>query len=94
MNCKVTTNGNVDNQENYEWAVACGTYNNGNDKINNIYELKGNLSECTLEAVFSHSRVVRGGDYSYSASLGRRSPYVPTDNEDYAFGSRLSLYIK
>ena len=74
-------------------AVECGSYNNGSDKINNIYDLEGNLFEWTQEAYYPYFRVYRGGNCSNSFSPSYRyitTPYYP----NAYYGSRLSLYIK
>ena len=62
------------------------------DIINNIYDLEGNLYECTLEASGQIFRAGRGGYYkTYPASFR----YDITLNTNGASnGSRLSLYIK
>ena len=64
------------------------------DKINNIYDLEGNIREWTVETDESSYRVVRGGMYdSASAPSFRLSRYNPGTSYYYN-GSRLSLYIK
>ena len=78
-------------------VLECGSYNNGSDIINNIYDLEGNLLEWTLEAE-SHwdcYRETRGGDYKNTSSFtpaGHNGvcPFKADDN----LGSRLSLYVK
>ena len=68
-----------------------------NDKINNIYDLEGNLYEWTLEANTSDFRVLRGGDYSHSYSPSFRTtdnPYSDDISKVSYYGSRLTLYIK
>ena len=72
--------------------------NNEADKINNIFDLEGNLREFTKEANDTHRRTFRGGYYSsgYGGAVppcgrgtdGVNSNYTPSPNS-----SRLSLYI-
>ena len=72
------------------------------DTINNIRDLGGNLSECTLEGYMNSSRVIRGGAYIDGSGTGtENSPSFPSymaaaagKQEDSAFGSRMTLYIK
>ena len=87
----LSTNGN--HQGNSTGAVECGSYGNGSDKINNIYDLEGNLREWTMEAS-TYGRVTRGGYYgnrSYTPS--RRDGYY-NNNINSDIGSRITLYIK
>lgn len=65
----------------------------GLDRINNIYDLEGNLYEWTQEAYLTGHRVGRGGYYDYSVSPYGRGSSIPDFAYDY-YGSRLSLYIK
>ena len=58
------------------------TGNNTNDKVQNIYDLEGNVSEWTLEARTANVRVGRGGGYSNSIYSARRSDGIPK-NSDY-----------
>ena len=66
------------------------------DKINNIYDLGGNLTEWTSEAAYTSDRAFRGGCYSgYSSrypATGRHE-YMPT-NSDPLYSLRSSLYVK
>lgn len=63
------------------------------DKINNIYDLEGNLMEWTLEAEYTNARVTRGGYYD-SYSLSSRSSATPGGADAADVGSRLTLYIQ
>ena len=74
-------------------SVECGSYNNGSDKINNIYDLEGNLFEWTQEVGGTDTRISRGGFYDYYVSPSIRGNGYPSSTYDYN-GSRLSLYIK
>ena len=68
-----------------------------NDKINNIYDLEGNLQEWTLEANSSDFRVLRGGDCIHSyfpISRITDNPYNNDISKVSYYGSRLTLYIK
>ena len=64
------------NQSRHTNSLAA-TGNNTNDKVQNIYDLEGNVYEWTLEANYTDSRDRRGGycsDSSYSASRYSSSP--------------------
>lgn len=65
----------------------------GLDRINNIYDLEGNLREWTQEAYNAYFRVFRGGSYYDAYSPSNRSDNVPGFVDAFG-GSRLSLYIK
>ena len=65
---------------------------NQTDKINNVFDLEGNLYEWTKEAYYTDSRALRGGTFSDSHSPCYRSSYGPNNSSIY-FSSRLSLYI-
>ena len=71
-----------------------GSYDNGLYKINNIYDLEGNMREWTLEAYLDERRVTRGGIYNNDGT----SPSSRRGNQPYldASGntSRMTLYIK
>ncbi len=88
------TNGNHSNK-----LLKTGTWlgtNNETDKINNIFDLEGNLWECTKEAVSTNGRSDRGG---FFISNNADSPSHRTYNVHGPIGaynvlsSRLSLYI-
>ena len=64
------------------------------DRINNIYDLEGNLCEWTLEAFDYGTRIGRGGDYLNSKSPSGRVNSVYSYGTYSSYGSRLSLYIK
>ena len=63
--------------------------------VNNIYDMAGNVVDCTIEAIRTDHRVIRGGNYLSDASNNpasdRRS--VSPSFSDAAFGSRLALYM-
>ncbi len=63
------------------------------DKINNIYDLEGNLYEWTLEAFGTDKRADRGGRFIGLGRANSRLRYDP-NVENSNDGSRLSLYIK
>ena len=76
-------------------AVECGSYNNGSDKINNIYDLEGNLFEWTQEAYGIGHRGYRGGYYWGTNVPSYRYYCSPSNSNSFnIYGSRLSLYIK
>ena len=63
------------------------------DKINNIYDLGGNLEEWTSEASYTDVRAYRGGLYNDASSPANRSSNDPTVS--YSIDSlRSSLYVK
>ena len=63
-------------------------------KVNNIYDLAGNVYDWTMEAYSSYSRVVRGGNYNLISNTARnRDLYYPTNSGSY-YGCRSALYIK
>ena len=63
------------------------------DKINNIYDLGGNLYEWTSEACYTNGRAGRGGFYRTAFSPAYRSGDYPTGS--YPVNSlRSSLYVK
>lgn len=68
-----------------------------NDKINNIYDLEGNLQEWTLEADTSYFRVLRGGDCRHSyfpAFRYKDNSYNRGIDKSAYYGGRLTLYIR
>ena len=63
------------------------------DKINNIYDLGGNLLEWTSEAYYTSDRAGRGGSYYFAFSPASRFCNNPTGS--FPNGSlRSSLYVK
>ncbi len=90
---KVMQNSNGNHQGSSVGAVECGSYGNGSDKMNNIYDLEGNLYEWTKEANGTNRRVHRGGNYDNT-----NYPYYRTNNfPNYTLSINcymLSLYIK
>lgn len=62
-------------------------------KINNIYDLAGNVWDVTIEAHSTGSRVFRGGSYSYDVPVFNRSDVVP-GGDIPAHGCRSVLWIK
>ncbi len=75
--------------------LGSNTTNPETDKINNIFDLEGNMFEWTKEAYGTYYRVNRGGSVYTGSSL---SPSVRYYNYPYNtsnnIGSRLGLYIK
>ena len=63
------------------------------DKMNNIYDLEGNLFEWTAEAIYTYGRVSRGGNYNFSDPASYRGYYNPY-NTVSRYSSRVTLYIK
>ena len=69
----------------------------GGAMIKNIYDLAGNAWEWTMEANFTNSRTVRGGDCSYdgeSYPVSARFSFKPTYTGEKLenIGSRMILY--
>ena len=63
------------------------------DKINNIYDLGGNMWEWTTEADDTFLRIGRGGLYVYSSPARSRENDGP-GIYDYGLSSRVAIYIK
>ncbi|MDD3303627.1 MAG: hypothetical protein PHP54_01770 [Clostridia bacterium] len=64
--------------------------------VNNIYDMAGNVYEWTMAAIFSSSRVYRGGDYNDGGSFnpaGYRSGTTCSSSGNH-IGFRPTLYIK
>ena len=64
-------------------------------KANNIYDLAGNVYDWTIEAYGTNSRVLRGGNYSFSGSghpASDRLYSLPSSSYSY-YGSRSALYV-
>lgn len=85
---------------NYGTGSIIATGSNENYKINNIYDLAGNLFEWTLEAAPSEYRTMRGGSFALAHSGNKhpvsfRSNSVTSNDLNHNnVGSRLQLYIK
>lgn len=66
-----------------------------NYKVNNIYDLAGNVYEWTMESFFTVNRIIRGGYYENSDCSGpascRGSNYPYTNSPNVGF--RIALYI-
>ena len=62
-------------------------------KINNIYDMAGNVWDVTIEAHSTGSRVFRGGSYNYDVPVFNRSDVVPGGSIP-AHGCRSVLWIK
>ncbi len=78
------------------WLLTTGATETA--RINNIYDMAGNLYEYTMEAYSNNKRIQRGGAYrvAYSSGVPRvTSRYIENVGAitDY-FGFRVALYIK
>ena len=91
---KATQNTNASHSLSETYQPGKQTVTGKTDKINNIYDLEGNVREWTLEANYTYLRVLRGGYYSYAVSPCPRDyyNYNPTVSFPYC-GSRPTLYI-
>ena len=63
------------------------------DKINNIYDLGGNMFEWTTEATDTEYRAGRGGICGNVIPASYRTGFYPIDCY-HDFSSRVALYIK
>ena len=80
----------------YEQGEKTKTGSKSNYAVNNIYDMAGNVSEWTIEAIGTDYRVDRGGLYNDSGSYipaSYRSDYDPTYCDYYGVGSRATLYV-
>ena len=68
-----------------------------NDKVQNIYDLEGNIYEWTLEGHSNYQRVFRGANFStdtHSAVTHQYMTSVYPRSVSYAAGTRITLYIR
>ncbi len=82
---------------NYNTGSKINTGSNETYKLNNIYDLAGNVSEWTMETNGSYGRVFRGGNYFISGSgfpVSNRSDAGGPTHSDVGIGFRFVLYIK
>ena len=84
--------------EDYKTKCLIKTGSSEYTKINNIYDLAGNVGEMTQEAIWSGSRSIRGQWYSRGSGstegIGYRETINP-DNSSWAYyGSRPVLILK
>lgn len=84
---KVTATGNGNASSN-----VVNTGKTTNDKINNIYDLEGNVREWSLEANNTNYRVARGGCFNETGSPSSRTDCDPSTLLTNV-GSRIVLYI-
>ena len=89
----VTTNAIHDNSTDGAYRPGTQTVEGKKDKINNIYDLEGNVFEWTLEAYNTGDRVLRGGNSNNSYSPCYRINYDNPTNRVAYYGSRATLYI-
>ena len=81
---------------NYNTSSEINTGSNDTYKLNNIYDLAGNMLEWTMEAVNSSNRIFRGGSCSSAGAsdpVSRRYNLSPS-NSNFGVGFRFVLYIK
>ena len=74
------------------------TGSNIKDFVQNFYDLEGNVSEWTLEAMITYSRTYRGGNYAFTTNgennAALRNGTQPDSASAQYGGSRMTLYIK
>ncbi len=90
---KDNSNGNL---KNTGTDIGSGE-NNKSNKVKNIYDMAGNVFECTMEALGIDHRVDRGGHYSDDASLSPVSLRYGANGPEGAFsayGFRIAVYLK
>ena len=78
---------------NYTGSILKTGLTRTSDKINNIYDLGGNLREWTSEAYDTRYRVTRGGCCSTALSPALRRDGNATGSSS-AFSLRFSLYVE
>ena len=78
------------------WALSTGALKAA--KINNIYDMAGNMYERTMEGRGIVSRVSRGESFDKDSSISRDSiatrSYSSPITSSYNHGFRIALYIK
>ncbi len=87
-------------QDNYSTGnpnhlTGIGVDSNASNKVRNIYDMAGNVSEWTMEAHHTNYRVSRGGDYNSDGSqdpASYRDSYSPFASGG-SIGFRLALYV-
>ena len=78
---------------NHSKSKTTGTGNTPKDFVANIYDLEGNMMECTLTTAYSCERTWRGGNYDYTSSASAYFTGYPS-RSFVDLGSRLMLYIQ
>ena len=87
-------NNNNSSNSSHKTGIDLGI--NAANKIKNIYDMAGNMSEWTMEAYGTANRLARGGRYSWGGSFGpasNRFTYSIIDIQSF-LGFRVGLYIK
>ena len=87
-NYDVTEAENVD----HDFEEPYNTGSQSGDQSKNIFDLEGNVCECTTEVGSEVGRVMRGGGYDDEDTASCRHDGGPKRNADYK-GSRISLYL-
>ena len=88
-----TVKGNYSNADSSDDLDISGL--SDNYRVNNIYDLAGNVYEWTMEA-FLTNRSTRGGSNSFDGSscpASHRSSYSPGFDDDDDIGFRVALYL-
>ena len=77
------------------WLLTTGATEEA--RVNNIYDMAGNLFEWTMEACTVGLRVIRGGDYDSNVNDDPaciRRIFAMTHMTPIYMGFRITLYIK
>ena len=81
---------NSDGKANYGESTVCGS--SDNYRVNNIYDLAGNIEEWTMEAGDADTRVFRGGGM-YSDQPASNRLIESGSQTDVPCGFRIALYL-
>ena len=76
--------------------IAIPTGSNSTYAVNNIYDMAGNVAECTLEALENSTRIIKGGSYNDTAAefpVSTRDYGINPNNHNSVYGCRATLYI-
>jgi len=86
---------NVTKESGTAWALTTGALKTA--KVNNIYDLAGNMRELIMAGYSSVGRVARGSDYSNTSNVASVTNMYGFPHANYSaeeLGFRLALYIK
>lgn len=74
--------------------VNTGTYGNGSDCLNNIYDLEGNTWDFILGSCNGVTRVLRGGQFVHNKDTILTKYMAGVDEKKNYEGSRMTIYVK